>query len=743
MKRILFILFGFGVISLSLVFYLPAHTFAAQRSSDQVCQDNGGTPNGTCTDNGTACLINGQNLCCYGDAGPDTNDGACYGRSGIEVNGNIITNTTGQTVTVNRYTQDINNQSCPLRKYVDSIQLAPGASMTVGTCEQLDVVGYTGICLDTGCGFGSGPTPTTPPSDPGCPSFTYGNKRWVKNAVPWCAPANQVDKIPACASCQDFFCGGNKDCYITKTSGQGYCSNPSDTKAITCSRPNITFPTPTPTPAQPVGFIDTIPPESDPSYQWPPGYTPKNETQKYWCKYQVDFGWNKAVTQPKITIQSSGGNNAERDWCGGNTGKNCNNWSPPVTAWTYQGNNTIFRLYNGNTLLDSDTFVCHVKNFTNNPSGQIYVNPKQDTAVNSWCTYDVFFEWNQVVKSTKVTYEHIRNNGSSEGEVTWCQPGANDCRNWSPITQKKPVQARTYQGKSTTFRLYDLTTGTPQLLSQDTFTCLPPNTTPTPNPTTTPTLTPTPTPTPVFQLELIDVEGHSGSSFANTGTNNQTWVKIINQATKTLITSLGVNFPRPTIKNGPIYEKSGYTNRIFKYYTWKLFTTFLPIQTTLKKPQNLPANLAGTHSIDTILAAAATSGSKVVLIESNLNIDRSDPRLKNLLILVEGNLNINSNLPNNQYGFFIVKGNVTVGSSVKQLHGVIISFGDFIFNSPNLNLSGSFISRNIMDLRSNLSAPGNYRFQPNPNIMRQLIKLNLFTNKVFRIFTLKETSPVK
>ena len=77
------------------------------------------------------------------------------------------------------------------------------------------------------------------------------------------------------------------------------------------------------------------------------------------------------------------------------------------------------------------------------------------------------------------------------------------------------------------------------------------------------------------------------------------------------------------------------------------------------------------------------------------------------------------------------------------LHGVIISFGDFVFNSPSLELSGVFVSHNMMNLRSGLSASGKYRFQPNPNIIHQLIKLNLFTNKVFRIFTLKEINPTK
>ena len=95
------------------------------------------------------------------------------------------------------------------------------------------------------------PTPTPTPGGGGgggdCPSYTYGNYSWHPEI--WCTSGSNCDNIAVeCKDCQDFFCGGNSTCRRGKQDGTGYCSVEGDVKCLTCKKPDIAFPTPTPHP---------------------------------------------------------------------------------------------------------------------------------------------------------------------------------------------------------------------------------------------------------------------------------------------------------------------------------------------------------------------------------------------------------------------------------------------------------------------------------------------------------------
>ncbi|NOY15107.1 MAG: hypothetical protein GXP43_02715 [bacterium] len=473
----------------------------------------------------------------------------------------------------------------------------------------------------------------------------------------------------------------------------------------------------------PRGFIDTFPSESDPNNQ---------RGDSWWCRYEVMFDWNKAVTLPKITYQPLG--RGEVTWCLKGWQRDCSRWQSPVIGWTREGKTTKFRLYNGSDLLDQASFVCHARPKEVSPAGRIYVNPKEDRAQGNRCSYDVFFEWNQAVKQARVTYEHTNNDGRSEGEITWCAPGNNDCSSWSPIINKQPVAGRTQENKSTIYRLYNVTGGKNQLLSSDNFRCLPGND------QGAPTMTPTPMPTPPFSLELVDAEGYSGSNFAGSAIST---TKLINDQAKVFISyNLPNNQPYPPVyENGEVFEEGNYENRLRSHsYSWSVFDQFLASDIELGPN---PADPGG-YSISDVVAAASLANvtEGVVKVRSNLKVDRAYSQLKSLVILVQGDLEVSENLSTNNFGFFLVKGQVKIKPGVSQLTGIIITDSDFKFEPESLNLKGSFIAMGGMDIRSSLrDKAGAYVFSPAPDVIMQIVKLNVFTNKVFRIFYMREVNP--
>jgi hypothetical protein len=153
------------------------------RTASQVCTAEGGSATSTCTADpgctsrgGACCDKSGTNYCCYGDSAGRT-DGACYagGDSGVNCSGTTITNNTGGSVTIRHFTKnpDANNFTCPLTAAGGSdTTLAAGQSTSASGCEQIDAVGYCGVCNDAQCNPPQGTptatqaptaTPTTPP----------------------------------------------------------------------------------------------------------------------------------------------------------------------------------------------------------------------------------------------------------------------------------------------------------------------------------------------------------------------------------------------------------------------------------------------------------------------------------------------------------------------------------------------------------------------------------------------------
>lgn len=145
------------------------------RSASQVCTDEGGSTTSTCTadptcgsNGGTCCDKSGTNYCCYGDSA-NRKDGACYagGASGVSCSGNTITNNTRNPITISHFTKNpgANNYTCPLTAAGGSnTSLAPGQSASANGCEQIDAVGFCGVCNDSQCNPPQ--APTMPPANP-------------------------------------------------------------------------------------------------------------------------------------------------------------------------------------------------------------------------------------------------------------------------------------------------------------------------------------------------------------------------------------------------------------------------------------------------------------------------------------------------------------------------------------------------------------------------------------------------
>lgn len=131
------------------------------RSAEKVCQDFGGGKTNSCSadpncgrNGGVCCDKGGTNYCCYRDS-QTRQDGACYGggNSGVFCNGNTITNNTGSGVTIKFFKgNEIDN--CPISTPSNKpdTNLAPGASINADNCEQIEAVGFCGVCNNNNCG---------------------------------------------------------------------------------------------------------------------------------------------------------------------------------------------------------------------------------------------------------------------------------------------------------------------------------------------------------------------------------------------------------------------------------------------------------------------------------------------------------------------------------------------------------------------------------------------------------------
>lgn len=143
------------------------------RPPEAICQAEGGTLTETCTADpncitrgGKCCTKNGINNCCYGDSSTKP-DGACYagGASGVSCSGNTIKNNTAPPIEVKirHFSGSGSDNKCPISAAGGAdTSLAPGASVSAGGCEQIEAVGYCGVCNDSSCQTVTPTTPVTP-----------------------------------------------------------------------------------------------------------------------------------------------------------------------------------------------------------------------------------------------------------------------------------------------------------------------------------------------------------------------------------------------------------------------------------------------------------------------------------------------------------------------------------------------------------------------------------------------------